>query len=647
MNAENTNRRSLAERLSLMVVLFAVLIFVAALGYMFLVSRDSVRREAVDNAFKMLDNTALRVNDILDDAVQAADNVDWLVYRSIDNPDAMFDLSRNVVLNNLQINGCSIAFEPGFYPQKGRYFSAYSGMDGDHVQTVQEGGADYEYFYMDWYQLPKLLGQPCWTEPYTDVDVEDKTVNQITSYCKPLIGDNGDYIGTISVDISLAWLSETISSVRPYPNSYSLMIGRGGSYLVHPDASKLLNMTIFTETLETPDPDLTELGRSMLERETGMKRLLVDGKPTYVFYQPIKETGWSLAIVCPESDIFSGFGRLTRTVLLIVVLGLFLMLLVCSRVISSALEPLNRLARQADVIAAGRFDEALPPTDSTDEIGQLTQSITNMQSSLVNYIDELTRTTASKERMEGELQIAREIQMSMVPRTFPPFPEREELDLYASMTPAKEVGGDLYDYFIDGGKLYLCVGDVSGKGIPGSLLMAVARNLFRVVSQQGHTPAQIARQINETISQDNEKMMFVTMFIAVIDLISGRMDFCNCGHNPPVIVGSDGPKFMSILPNTPLGISTDLEFKGESVKDIRGKTILLYTDGLNEAENIRHEQFGDERILEVLRTVPSHSTRATVESLSARLADFVGEAEPSDDLTMVCLKLRSVAAKAA
>ncbi len=633
-------RTSLSTRLSLGVVLFAALIFITAFGYMFIVSRKAVEREAVERATQILNNTVLRVNDILDDAQIAADNVDWLVYRHLDNPDMMYELARNVLLNNPEVRGCSISFEPGYFPEKGRYFSAYAYRDGRSVLTTQEGSDLYQYFYMDWYQLPKLLNQPCWTEPYMDADYEEKTGEMFTSYCKPLTGDDGSFIGSLSVDLSLSWLSETINSVMPYPNSYNIMIGRGGSYLVYPDTTKLLNTTIFTETLAVPDSEISALGHDMLRGDEGIRKMFRNGEEWYVFYQPIKATGWSVGIVCPRSEIFSSLDRLRHIVMTIIVIGLLLMLLVCSRVVSSELKPLGELVRQTDEISAGCFDAPLPQTERVDEIGQLTRSFSHMQTSLVNYIDELTRTTANKERIEGELRIAREIQMSMVPRVFPPFPERKEIDLYALMTPAKEVGGDLYDYFLLRNTLYFCIGDVSGKGIPGSLVMAVVRNLSRVVARQDLVPAQIARQINDAVSAENEQMMFVTMIIGKIHLDTGRMEFCNCGHNPPVVFKEGEARFMDIKANVPLGIAPGFEFEGEEIADVREQPILFYTDGLNEAENAAHEQFGDDRILEVLRSAPFVSAQDSIKRINAALEAFVDGAEASDDLTMLCLEIK-------
>jgi sigma-B regulation protein RsbU (phosphoserine phosphatase) len=619
--------------------MFAAAIFIISVGYMFSESREAVRNEAISHATEVLNSTALRVNNILENVEIATRNIDWLVGRHLDAPDSMFVYSRRILVNNPYLDGCSIAFEPYYFKEKGQYFSAFSLNENGTITTVQEGSNMYQYFYMDWYLLPRMMNKPVWTEPFNDYNPESIASSQtITSYTKPLTDKNGDIVGVISVDLALEWLSQTISSVKPYPNSYSIMLGRSGTFFVHPDSTMRSKQTIFTETMEKPNPKLTALGKAMLAGEEGMMELKMDGRDSYVFYKPLGNTGWSTAIVCPESDIFGGYNRLLNVVIILIIIGLLLMLLAFSRIFTHMLQPLSQLAKQAETIASGKFDENLPVTDRIDEIGKLSNSFRYMQTSLVNYIDELTRTTANKERIEGELRIAHDIQMGMIPRIFPAFPERDDIDIYASMTPAKEVGGDLYDFFIQNDKLYYCIGDVSGKGIPASLFMAVTRNLFRVVAQQELPPAEIARQINDTLSEDNDQGMFVTMFIGVINLKTGQMSYCNCGHNPPVIEG----EFMQMEANVPMGLFTGFEFTDESIDNVENKMILLYTDGLNEAENEEHEQYGDDRLLAYMQQ-HANTAKTTINDLLESVAQHVAGAEPSDDLTMLCFKLHPIA----
>ena len=274
----DTLRRSFSARLSLWVVSFAALVFLAALGYSFIVSRRYVREEAILRATQVVENSVLRLNNILEDVELSADNLEWLVYRHLKEPEMMMEYSRITVQGNPVLSGCSISFEPYFFEDK-YYYSAYSGYIGGNLETEQEGDDDYQYFYLDWYLQPKLLNQPCWTEPYNDWDqddTEDRETQRMVSYCKPLTTSDG-FIGAISLDISLKWLSDNLSPVKPYPHSYSILISRGGTYLVHPDPDKLFYQTIFTEGLITPNPELDALGKSMLGLEAGYKRLLIDG----------------------------------------------------------------------------------------------------------------------------------------------------------------------------------------------------------------------------------------------------------------------------------------------------------------------------------------------------------------------------------
>ena len=243
--------------------------------------------------------------------------------------------------------------------------------------------------------------------------------------------------------------------------------------------------------------------------------------------------------------------------------------------------------------------------------------------------------SAQKERMESELRIAHDIQTKMVPSEFPHI---EGLDMYASMTPAKEVGGDLYDYLLQDGKLYFCLGDVSGKGVPAALFMTQTVRLFRAIAKQKVTPAEMAMRINNELTEGNEQGMFVTMFIGCLDMESGHLDFCNCGHNPPVVGESgSGYRFLEMEPNFPLGVLPGMPFTGETIESIKGDMLFIYSDGLNEAENQQQEQFGDKRLLDILGNTHFGSARQVVETLKTEVDAHRAGAEPNDDLSMFCL----------
>ena len=633
-------RRKLSVRVSLWVVFFAAIIFNVALGFLFYQAREAVRQESVSRATTILDKTSLRVEGILNRVEVASNMTKWLVQRHPDNADSMFVYSRGMLLNNPDFYNCSIAFEPYYFKDKGRYFSAYTKHVGDSIRTIQGGSDHYQYFFTDWYLMSQLLGKPCWTEPYMDLDVATNTSEMVTSYCQTLTNREGQVIGVINTSLSISWLSQTISAVKPYPNSYSIMIGRGGTYFVHPDTTKITRQTIFTQTLEQPDTALTALGYAMQRGEEGIKHMNIGGKDSYVFYKPLGQTGCSMAIVCPESDIFSGFDRLRRTIMTIVTVGLLLMLYLFIRIITRELKPLRRLAHEAETIASGQFDAVLPDFQRIDEIGQLSHSFGNMQQSLVKYIDELKQTTAQKASIESDLRIASDIQMGMLPETFPTKDDRDDVQLYASLTPAKEVGGDLFDFYFRDEKLFFCIGDVSGKGVPASLFMAVTRSTFRTVSAHESMPERIVMTMNKTIVDMNKTHMFVTLFVGVLDLPTGRLHYCNAGHDAPLLVGA-GVGELPCESNIPVGFFSDWKYIPQEAQIFTGTTIFLFTDGLTEAMDADKAQFQMERINDVAAQAlakQQQEPRQLISLMTEAVHQFVRDAEQSDDLTMMAIQ---------
>ena len=633
-------RRKLSVRVSLWVVFFAAIIFNVALGFLFYQSREAVRQEAISRATTILEKTSLRVEGILNRVEVASNMTKWLVQRHPNKADSMFVYSRGMLMNNPDFFNCSIAFEPYYFKDKGRYFSAYTKHVGDSLRTIQGGSDLYQYFFSDWYLMPQLLEKPCWTEPYMDLDVGTNTSEMLTSYCQTIKDKQGKVVGVINTSLSISWLSQTISAVKPYPNSYSIMIGRGGTYFVHPDTTKITRQTIFTQTIEHPDTALTALGYAMQRGEEGMKHMNIDGKDSYVFYKPLGQTGCSMAIVCPESDIFGGFDRLRNSVRAIVLVGLLLMLFLFIRIITRELQPLRRLAHEAETIASGQFDAELPDFQRIDEIGQLSHSFGNMQQSLVKYIDELKNTTAQKASIESDLRIASEIQMGMLPEKFPTREDRDDVQLFASLTPAKEVGGDLFDFYFRDEKLFFCIGDVSGKGVPASLFMAVTRSTFRTVSAHETMPDRIIMTMNKTIADMNKTHMFVTLFVGVLDLPTGRLHYCNAGHDAPLLVGA-GVGELPCDANIPVGFMPSWKYTLQEAKIFTGTTILLFTDGLTEAMDSDKELFRMERVNEVASKAlaqQQQEPRQLIAQMTEAVHEFVGDAEQSDDLTMMAIQ---------
>ncbi|MBQ3153050.1 MAG: SpoIIE family protein phosphatase [Bacteroidaceae bacterium] len=630
--------KSFSLRLTLYILLTAATIFVITLLLSYYSAYSHVHSEAQEKAEVTLDNTILQIDNVLNSVETAVHNIAWLVPTALDNPEYMYSLTKKLIESNPYICGSAIAFEPFSFEDKGRFYSPYSYREGDSIVSKQLGTADYDYHYMDWYQIPKLLGSKYWSEPYYDAGGANLIM---TTFAYPLYDAEGRMYAIFTADISLEWFADMVNNIKPYPNSYNFMIGRGGSFLVHRRKEAILNETIFANSIYSNDEVLNETGHKMVDGKKGMTKLDREGHKFYLFYAPIKATGWSVAVACMYSDIFAGIDHMRNITLLVALLGLLLMTLFCYYTIRRQTMPLKRFADSATDIAHGDFNAKLPVIYSRDEMRILSDSFRYMQKSLKKYIEELKDTTVKKERIESELRIAHDIQMGMLPKIFPPFPQRNDVELHARLVPAKEVGGDLYDFFINDNKLYFIVGDVSGKGVPASLLMAVTCRLFRTVSSHMLAPSEIVSALNNALADSNESCMFCTFFLGILDLKSGELKYCNAGHNPPVIMGGDGKvEFMSVNSNIPLGLMEDFAYEDECLVLEKGTSLFLYTDGVTEAENGVKELFSDDKLLHLLKENCNCSPDEITDRVMAGVVSHASCAEQSDDITMMCIKFK-------
>ena len=322
----------------------------------------------------------------------------------------------------------------------------------------------------------------------------------------------------------------------------------------------------------------------------------IPGRKYRTFDREIDDTGWHIAIVIPDDVIYADLRRVGLIVSLMMLLGLMVLLFIIYRAAQNLIRVVNLSNRQ--------------------------------------------------ERMESELNIARGIQMAMLPTRFPPFDDVPNLSAYGVVIPAKEVGGDLFDFYLRENKLFFCIGDVSGKGVPASLVMAMTRSLFRSFTSYLDSPAQVVTQMNNSLSgEGNDQNMFVTLFLGILELNTGKLRYCNAGHDEPIKVESQKSKVESIpcKANLPLGVMADYPYEEQMTQLAVGDTLFLYTDGLTEAEDSNHALFGLERITERLQTTSDglQEPRTMIADMQEAVHAFVGQAQQSDDLTMFAVRFNS------
>ena len=370
-------RRSFALRLSLSIVVMATIVFVVAIGELFYRSRSATKEAAISQATQVLSNVTQHMTALLSEVEVATQNTEWQVFENL-QPDALLQLSRSMVELNSILDGCSIAMEPNFFKDQGKFFSAYSSRIENQIETQQEGNESYYYFGMDWYSLPMLHGKAIWIDPFPDSnDITGNNRGLIISYCKPLMTADGHSIGVISSDISLRKLTQELSQERLYPESYFVLSDSRGKIVASTKADAS-------------------------EKEEG-----IDYRRNLVIDNQLPHTNWKLTIVCPKSDIFKGYYQLIYIVITIVIFGLLLLWTFCYFVVKRNVSRLQMLAATTQDMANGHFDTPIPQTRRKDDIGLLQNSFSVMQASLSEYVANLERMKAESKQRNQELMVAK------------------------------------------------------------------------------------------------------------------------------------------------------------------------------------------------------------------------------------------------
>ena len=470
-----------------------------------------------------------------------------------------------------------------------------------------------------------------WIPPHTSLVDSSKMV---ASYCTPVYVPGTEQLACIVVsDLGVDWMERKVEELRPYKNSLTTISCSEDCIVGIKDTAIIAQIRkSFAE-----DKELAALGEDMRLGKDSIRRRIGKGRElSFVVYGPL-HNGWMLSIVCQYRDVLRRSAQMNFNLMLIGLAGLVVLFFACRRTIRRLSQPITELSESALNIAKGNFNAKLPEIKSQDEMLHLRDSFMYMQNSIADYIEELKVTTRANERMESELNVARNIQMGMLCNDFPP-------QLYAVLHPAKEVGGDLYDFVLKGSTLYFSVGDVSGKGVPASLMMAITRASLRFVAGLNLPMEETMSRINNSVVDTNSNNMFVTLFVGRLDLTTGRLDYCNAGHNPIVVIPPDGdPYFLKAKPNLAIGLFADFPYKAESIDLKPGTRILAYTDGVNEAERADKSLYGNERLLAYAasETVRNGNTseREVAEGLMESVKAFADGNAQNDDITIMSVKI--------
>lgn len=596
-------------------------------------------------------NITINLEKVEVSAVNIADEIKW----HLSSPEMVMSTLSYEIDVNRNLTGCGVAFVPEYFPVMGRWFEPYASVIDGQPSVHEIGSVSHDYFETEWYKTGISSSAGNWSRPYLDTEGAGTL---LCTYTLPIRDPSGKLAGVLGADISLEWLSYILRDIDVSQNRigmlgmvsmplgdealeiYSFILGPGGEYIAHPDKERFRTGKIFYDYADqSKSGKYMELGRAMCSGKTGEEAVVMDGRNYEVFFAPVSDSGWSMAIAVPAKRLLVPALTFGFAILILTILGLVIVSRICRAAIRRYTRPLVQLSASAMQIAHGKFDVRLPKIETEDEIRLLRDSFDNMQKSLSSYIKELTETTAQKASIESELDVARKIQMSMLPMNWPAFPERDDLDIYAVLAPAKAVGGDLYDFRLRDGKLFFCIGDVSGKGIPASLVMTEISSMFRTLSAAEDSPARIMYSINSSMAARNSSLMFVTLFVGVLDLSTSKLRYTNAGHNSPVIISGGKPRMVEADSNIAVGIMPDWDYSLQEIELSSGSVLFLYTDGLTEASRSDGEMFREEGMMEKLAAIDKNSSaESLINEMLEAVNEFVEDSEQSDDLTILAIK---------
>ncbi|NWF91509.1 MAG: SpoIIE family protein phosphatase [Syntrophaceae bacterium] len=633
--------RGIAFKLILFFLLSSGVIFSAVSGYNYWFSRKTIERNVEDNARSIVLSTINRIEAVIRSVQKVPENLACFMEHGSCDKEELLLLLRKVVENNSEIYGGAIAFEPRGFDGEPVAFAPYFYKSKGEILFSDLASESYQYFYWDWYQIPKELDRPDWSEPYYD---EGGGNILMATYSVPFYkkGEKRLFRGVVTADLSLEWLQEVVASIRVLQTGYGFLVSKNGMFVTHPLKELIMNATLFGLAEREGDDNLRKIGRRMIRGESGFVSLkgAAFGKPCRMYYAPIPSCGWSLAVVFPEDELMADVSQLNRTVIILGIAGIALLVIAVVYIARSITRPLREMARATGAIATGNLDVELPRSRSGDETGELLDAFRYMKESLKDYIRKLTETIASKERIESELKIAHDIQMSILPKIFPPFPDRKEFDIYAIIEPAREVGGDFYDFFfIDEENLFFIIGDVSGKGIPASLFMAVAKTLIKATAMKGIAPGEILTEVNRELSQGNDSCMFATIFCGILNTRTGLVLYSNGGHNPPFLLGRNNEVTpLKMGKGVVVGAWEGLAYQTEQIRLKPGDGLYLYTDGVPEAINEQGEFFSAEQLRRKIGEFHGASIQEMTVGIMKEILSFSHGAPQSDDITMMMIR---------
>jgi sigma-B regulation protein RsbU (phosphoserine phosphatase) len=553
--------------------------------------------------------------------------------------DALLD---GLVQADDRIYGSTIAFEPHAFAPRVAGFAPYLHRDGPSLRRVDLARAEYAYRKQDWYRLARDSGRPRWSEPYFDRGGGEVWMITYSVPFRRRGATAGSVSGIVTADLTLAWVRESVGALPVPGGGFGFLVSPSGTFISHLEGPAARSESGGAEVIARLER-LRGAGTRLMAGGQPLGRVAeAVGGPVYLAYRPLGNLGWSLGLVFPEQALMAPIRQLLTVLLTLAGIGLGLLVLVVSVVSRRITRPLEALAGAVARIGRGDLDVPIPASRHRDEVAVLGDAVDHMRLSLRQHIDERARSLAERERLAHELDIARQIQEAMLPRADAADADGGAFRVAALLRPAREVGGDLYDFFaLDDRHLLFTVGDVTDKGIPAALFMSQVSGLFRVIARSGVAPDELCRELDDRLSRGNDACMFVTMTCGILDGETGVLTYASAGHEPPLarrLGGSTAP-----LPGDggpALGLGLAAECPRQTRRLAPGDAIVAFTDGVTEAFDTGGRAFGTTRLRDLVAAMPAEQLAELPVRVMSAVERFAEGGGPRDDVTVLVVEYR-------
>jgi len=630
--------QSLASRLSRWIISIGMVVFIAVLSANYSLSRFLLDDYVAELAKTTASSTVKEVETIFNRASSHADALASVVSSTHSTEQQIHQSIKAFLNTNDEIFGMTVALEANTLIKSPDDFAPYYYRDGDSLTYSNLADETYQYKKWQWYSEPKKLNKAIWSEPYLD---EGGGNVLMTTYSTPIYASNDNsFIGIATADIQLKWLNAIIDDIKIGKTGYGFIVSKDDVIIAHPDKTFLMKKLLDILDQKVVAKNWQKYLHSKAQSASVyMYSNCRDREGNcWIAVEALGDTGWKVVIVQPEQELISAINALTIKIAIIAIAGLVILLLVITLITRHLTNPLGKLALVTKDIGKGDLNVELPTAARHDEIGTLTNDFGTMRDSLKIYISELEETTAKKQKLESEIQIAKDIQMSMIPGAGNVNISNEVYQLFSYLKPARSVGGDLYYYHESGDNFHFIVGDVSDKGVPAALFMAKTVTLYTRALKEELSPGKTFTMMNDILAENNDACMFVTALCGCINLSTGNIVMANAGHMDPIITDGSHTREQAIKGATALGLMDGVDYPDFEFTLSKQSSIVMYTDGISEAHDKDSNQYGDDTLIELVTNVDSNNSENLGKQIISSVETFAGETEQFDDITLFILR---------